>query len=300
MRQGVAHSGVVSISQDTQTERKFQPTAPPLLRSLCKSGIGKEVDAAVVIVGGGQTLHEAATLRAVGVVSVLNTRPQIEFERQAPKNALKTQFVFRLLRLVIKELGLSGLVADVFITPIVQHVSAQHPAIGVLSPQHLIDCTYRVVPLVVSGQKVQQKAASFVGIGIQICVQPHLVQRSQSNDRKIASVADTIVVFELEIVVSRQKGEIKPLKEHLQVGLTHRSYEGGAGVERAVECQRSIGSPQRDFRMHTVTASFLHANIQHRTQCIGTIGGESPRIEIDGTHQVGIENPHSTTGRTLC
>ena len=93
------------------------------------------------------------------------------------------------------------------ITAIVEHIATQHPAIGVFRAEHLVDGSHGVVPLVVDGEHVEQESSAFAGVGSQVGVQAHLVDRAQADDGEIAPLADAIVIFELEIIVGGQEGK---------------------------------------------------------------------------------------------
>ena len=205
LRQGVAHGSVVVVACHTQAEGELQLLIPPLFRGLPKSGVGQEVKAALIVVESGHPCDDAATSSAIEIVRMLHAGSDMEFEGQSPEGALESEFIFRLLRLVVEDFGHLFLIAHVLITAIVEHVATQHPSVGVLLTQHLVDGSHGVVPLVVDGEHVEHKSTVFAGVGSQVGVQARLVDRAQSNDREVAPLADAIVIFELKIMIGGQE-----------------------------------------------------------------------------------------------
>ena len=100
--------------------------------------------------------------------------------------------------------------------------------------------------------------------------------------------ADAVIVFELKVIVGGQEGEAEPLEEHFQIGLARRNDERRARVDRPVEGDGSVGSPERNLRVQAVAASFFHTNVHHGTQRVGAVGRKSPRVEVHRAHKVGV------------
>ena len=138
---------------------------------------------------------------------MLHASSDMEFEGQSPEDALEAEFIFRLLRLVVEDFGQIRLVAHVLITAIVEHIATQHPSVGVFRAQHLVDGSHGVVPLVIDGERVEHESTEFAGVGSQVGVQAHLVDRAQSDDGEVAPLADAIIIFELKIIVGGQEGK---------------------------------------------------------------------------------------------
>ena len=138
---------------------------------------------------------------------MLHASSDIEFEGQSPEDAFEAEFVFRLLRLIVEDFGQLLLIAHVLIKAIVEHITTQHPAVGVLLTQHLVDSSHGVVPLVIDGEQVKHESTKFAGVGSQVGVQAYLVDRAQSNDGEVAPLTNTIVIFELKIIVGGQEGQ---------------------------------------------------------------------------------------------
>ena len=231
---------------------------------------------AFVVVDRRHARFDAIALRAVEVVRVLHAGADVEFERQRPEGAFETQLVFRLLRPVVKEFRQARVVSGVFVAAVVEEIAAQHPAVGVRRGGHFVDRPQGVVPLAVGGQDVLQKAPDFLRLFVQLCVEAHVVDGGQTDDGQATMRADAVIVFELKVIVGGQEGEPEPLEEHFQIGLVRRNDERRARVDRPVEGDGSIGSPERKFRVQAVAASFFHANVHHGTQRIGRLAGKAP------------------------
>ena len=288
LREGVAHRPIVGVAHQIHPEGSLQTLLPPRFGGLCKGRIGEEVQVAFVVVDRRHARFDAIALRAVEIMGVLHAGTDVEFERQRPEGAFETQLVFRLLRPVVKEFRQARVVSGVFVAAVVEEIAAQYPAVGVRRGGHFVDRPQGVVPLVVGGQDVQQKAPDLLRLFVQLCVEAHVVDGGQTDDGQATMRADAVIVFELKVIVGGQEGEFEPLVEHFQIGPARRNDERRARVDRPVEGDGSVGSPERNLRVQAVAASFFHANVHHRTQRVGAVGRKSPRVEVHRAHKVGV------------
>ena len=86
------------------------------------------------------------------------------------------------MRPVVKEFRQARVVFGVFVAAVVEEIAAQHPSVGVRRGRHLVDRPDGVVPLVVGGQNVQQKASDLLRTFVQLCVEAHVVDGGQTDD----------------------------------------------------------------------------------------------------------------------
>ena len=107
---------------------------------------------------------------------------------------------------------------------------------------------------------------------------------THSREHGAARVRD---LAEKIAVIVRRIGHRLALRREIRVDRRHGI---GRAVDRPVEGDGSVGSPERNLRVQAVAAPLFHANVHHRTQRVGPIRRKSPRVEVDRAHKVWIQS----------
>jgi len=118
---------------------------------------------------------------------------------------LEAEFVLDFVGQVIQATRAALIVSRVLEGVVAQHVAGKHPGVETIVPEAAVYRTQGIIPLLVDRQVIQNVLLLFRFIGLQ--VEPVFIDGPDADETELRPGAQAGVGFELESVVSRQKGQ---------------------------------------------------------------------------------------------
>ena len=147
-----------------------------------------------------------------------------------------------------------------------------------------------------AGQVTQQVLGVFA---LLVEVEFHVVEARQPQYRQLVVLRKARLDLQLPVDVVRQERQADHLEQQLQVRLAQREEVGGFLADMAAPAQRHLRSPERRLESLFLGIPVPQPDVQHRAQRPGTVGRESPGVEIDLADQIGIEDAHGAARGAL-
>ena len=147
-----------------------------------------------------------------------------------------------------------------------------------------------------AGQVTQQVLGIFT---LLVEVEFHVVEARQPQYRQLVVLRKARLDLQLPVDVVRQERQADHLEQQLQVRLAQREEVGGFLADMAAPAQRHLRSPERRLESLFLGIPVPQPDVQHRAQRPGTVGRESPGVEIDLADQIGIEDAHGAARGAL-
>ena len=142
-------------------------------------------------------------------------------------------------------------------------------------------------------EQVFSLLALFVG------VQTHVVDAGKSQHGQLVAGRQFALDLDLRIDVVGQERKSQHLEQQLQVRLAYGKEVGRPLREGAVAAKRHFRCAERRLEGVFFGVAVAQAEIQHRTERSGPVGGEGAGVETDLAHQIGVDDAHGAARSAL-